>query len=124
MKYAVVKTGGKQYKVAEGDVIEVERLSEAEPKKSYTFNDVLLYVADGALKVGSPRVDGVVVKGLVEDHVRGEKIRVSKYKAKARYRRVTGHRQALTRLTISEISTGGVAKSEEKPKRQPRVKKA
>ena len=86
MKYAVIKTGGKQYKVAEGDVIEVERMDN-KADEAITFPEVLLYTADGVSLIGQPLVDGVVVSGKVLTHLRGEKIRVAKYKAKVRYRR-------------------------------------
>lgn len=113
MKYAVIKSGGKQYKVSEGDVIEVERL-QAEPKSKVTFQDVLLVVEDGTPKVGSPTLAGVTVVADVVDNVRGEKIRVSKFKSKVRYRRVTGHRQALTRIKIASIGQKTVAKTPKK----------
>jgi large subunit ribosomal protein L21 len=108
MKYAVVKTGGKQYKVSEGDVIEVERLNE---EKEVVFDQVLLYTADGVVKVGTPLVDGVTIKASVIDQVKGDKIRVSKYKAKVRYRRVTGHRQSLTKVKIDSILGAGEKKT-------------
>lgn len=110
MKYAVVKTGGKQYKITEGDIVEVERL--ATDKKEVMFEDVLLYTADGVVKVGNPLLSGVVVKGTVLGDTKGKKIRVAKYKAKVRYRRVTGHRQALTKVKIDSIEAKG--KAEEK----------
>lgn len=109
MKYAVVKTGGKQYKVSEGDVIEVERLQVA-PKDQFTFENVLLVVEDGIVKIGSPMLSGVKVVADVVDNIRGEKLRIAKFKAKARYRRVTGHRQALTQLKIAQISQGNAKK--------------
>ena len=114
MKYAVIKTGGKQYKVAEGDVIEVERMDN-KADEAITFPEVLLYTADGVSLIGQPLVDGVVVSGKVLTHLRGEKIRVAKYKAKVRYRRVTGHRQELTQVRIESISDGKNKKVDEKP---------
>ena len=110
MKYAVIRTGGKQYKINEGDVIDVERL-DSEANKSITFTDVLMATADGDIKLGAPTLTDVIVKGTVVDSVRGEKIRVAKYKAKVRYRRVTGHRQALTRVKIESISIHGEKKT-------------
>lgn len=107
MKYAVVRTGGKQYKIAEGDVIEVEKINE---EKDFIFDKVLLYTADGVIKVGTPLVEGVTVKASVISQVKGEKIRVSKYKAKVRYRRVTGHRQQLTQVKIESIAGKGEEK--------------
>lgn len=107
MKYAVVRTGGKQYRIAEGDIIEVEKINA---EKDFILDNVLLYTSDGVVKIGTPLVDGVTVKATVVAQIKGEKIRVSKYKAKVRYRRVTGHRQQLTQLKIESI----VGKSEEK----------
>ena len=109
MKYAVIKTGGKQYKVTEGDTLSIERLS-AEPEKDYTFTDVLLYVSDGALQIGKPRIDDVTVKGKILAHIKGEKIRVSRFKAKARYRKVHGHRQFLTSVRIEQVGQPSVTK--------------
>lgn len=102
MKYAVIKTGGKQYKVSEGDVIEVERLI-TKPNQEFSFENVLLYSSDDLLKIGKPLVDGISVKAKVLEQKRGEKIRVSKFKAKARYRRTTGHRQELSKVLIEQI---------------------
>lgn len=102
MKYAVIKTGGKQYKVAEGDIIEVERLQTA-PSNTVTFSDVLLYIDDGNVIFGQPTVEGISVVGKVLDHIRGEKIRVATFKSKVRYRRVKGHRQELSKIKIESI---------------------
>ena len=102
MKYAVIKTGGKQYKVSEGQVIEVERIN-AEPNSSITFSDVLLVAGDSSPKIGNPFLANTIVSGKVLGEFKGEKIRVAKYKAKVRYRRVTGHRQLLTRVMIESI---------------------
>lgn len=114
MKYAVIKTGGKQYKVAEGDIIEVERLPIV-PDDTITFPEVLLYTAEGVSLIGQPLLDGVTVSGKVLANMRGEKIRVAKFKAKARYRRVTGHRQELTQIRIDSITDGKVVKKAAKP---------
>ena len=103
MKYAVIKTGGKQYKVAEGDIITVERLPLAE-NEDFVCNDVLLYKNDGEVFVGAPNVEKIKVRGVVLAHVKGVKIRVGKYKAKARYRKVTGHRQSLSQVQINAIA--------------------
>lgn len=102
-KYAVVKTGGKQYRVSEGDRITVERLA-AEEGSEVTLDCVLLIGGDGATKIGTPIVDGASVTATVTEHKRGEKIEVFKFKAKKRYRRHTGHRQEQTRLTITGIN--------------------
>ncbi|GIW61605.1 MAG: 50S ribosomal protein L21 [Patescibacteria group bacterium] len=102
MKYAVIKTGGKQYKVAEGDIIEVERL-QTSPNNNVTFSDVLLYKDNENVMFGQPTVEGISVIGKVLDHIRGEKIRVATFKSKVRYRRVKGHRQELSKIKIESI---------------------
>ncbi len=102
MKYAVIRTGGKQYRVAEGDEIEVDKL-EAEKGKPFTFDEVLLFVDGDKVKVGQPLVKGVKVKAKVVDQLKGKKIRVATYKAKARYRRVKGFRSRLTKVKIEKI---------------------
>lgn len=120
MKYAVIKTGGKQYRVSQGDTITVESLT-ALPNEEVQFNDVLLYVAEnGETVIGTPRVQGVTVFGKVVDHVRGEKIRVAVFHAKVRHRTVRGHRQRLTTVSIEKIATSGdtIAKSVRTVKKQ------
>lgn len=100
--YAVVETGGKQYKVVPGETIDVEKLS-AEAGDTVELDRVLL-VADGQkVMVGQPLVSGAKVVATVVEHDRGPKIVVFKYKPKKRYRRRTGHRQAVTRLSVSKI---------------------
>ena len=100
--YAIIKTGGKQYKVAEGDVIMVEKLSAAEGE-AVVFDDVLTVVNDGDVKVGKPVVEGAKVTGKVEAQGKDKKILVFKYKAKSNYRKRQGHRQPYTKLTIKSI---------------------
>jgi large subunit ribosomal protein L21 len=102
-RYAIIATGGKQYRVTVGDVITVERL-DAEAGSSVTIDDVLLIGGDGSTRIGTPLVEGASVSADVVDNLRGEKIIVFKYKPKKRYRRRTGHRQALTRLAITGIN--------------------
>lgn len=103
--HAVIKTGGKQYRVAEGDVLEIERLA-AEPGETVTFADVLS-VGDGAdLQVGQPTVAGAVVKAEVLELTRGDKIIVFKKKRRQNYRRRTGHRQNLTVVRVTGIEAG------------------
>jgi large subunit ribosomal protein L21 len=102
MNYAVIKTGGKQYKVSEGEVITVERVA-VEPNESITFSEVLLHNADGKVTFGQPTISSFSVTGKVLAHIRGEKLRIAKYKAKVRYRRVTGHRQELSQIQIEAI---------------------
>jgi large subunit ribosomal protein L21 len=100
--YAVIETGGKQYRVSVGDRISVEHLRGDETE--VTIDRVLLLGGDGKTQVGTPVVKGATVTATIDDHFRGEKIHVFKYKAKKRYRRKIGHRQLLTHLTITGIN--------------------
>src|SRR5438874_13073400 len=105
--YAIVETGGKQYRVKPGDTVAVERLS-AEPGETLDLEPVLLVAGSGdEARVGSPGVAGAVVRAEVVEQCRGEKIIVFRYKSKVRYRRKTGHRQSLTRLRITDILLDG-----------------
>jgi large subunit ribosomal protein L21 len=101
--YAIIETGGKQYRVAVGDRLSIEKLS-VEPGSGVTFDRVLMVGGDGSPKVGTPLVAGATVQAEVEQQFRGPKIIVFKYKPKKRYRRRTGHRQALTRVAITAIN--------------------
>ena len=109
MKYAVIKTGGKQYKVSEGDVITVERVA-TDLGATITFSEVLMLADEGKLTFGQPFITDISVTGKVLENPRGEKLRIAKFKAKARYRRVTGHRQELSKIEISSIGTGKASK--------------
>ena len=101
--YAIILTGGKQYKVAKGDVIEVEKLA-GEAGAEVTFDEVLAVAGDdGKLNVGTPRVAGASVTGKVLDQFRAKKIVVFKMKRRKGYRRTHGHRQNMTRVEIGEI---------------------
>jgi large subunit ribosomal protein L21 len=101
--YAVIETGGKQYRVSVGDVVSVEKLDQ-EPGTNVTFDRVLLVGGDGTTKVGTPTVEGASVVATIEEQYRGEKLYIFKFKPKKRYRRKTGHRQSLTRLAITAIN--------------------
>jgi large subunit ribosomal protein L21 len=99
--YAVIESGGKQYRVAEGDEIEVEKLA-VEPGKNVEIDRVLM-IADGdSVKVGTPTVEGATVSATVKKHGRAKKIIV--YKHKKNYHKKQGHRQGYTRLHIDQIS--------------------
>lgn len=100
--YAVVETGGKQYRVKVGDSITVEKL-EAEPGDEVTLDRVLMLSNDGDVKVGRPVVEGAKVVASVDEQGKGAKIRIFKMRAKKRYRKSQGHRQKLTMLTIKDI---------------------
>ena len=99
--YAIIATGGKQYRVSEGDVIYIEKI-DAQVDSTVSF-DVLLVGNDGDVKVGTPVVEGVKVEGKVVGQIRGEKIIVFKYKSKKNYRRKQGHRQPYTKVEITKI---------------------
>ena len=99
--YAIIATGGKQYRVSEGDVIYIEKI-DAEVDSTVSF-DVLLVGNDGDVKIGTPVVEGVKVEGKVVGQIRGEKITVFKYKSKKNYRRKQGHRQPYTKVEITKI---------------------
>ena len=102
--YAIIETGGKQYRVKPGDTIEVERL-EGEAGSSLDLGRVLMVGGEGAeTKVGTPAVAGAVVKAELVEQTKGDKIIIFRFKSKVRYRRKTGHRQRLTRLLIKEIA--------------------
>lgn len=100
--YAIIESCGKQYKVAEGDVVFFEKIDVEEGKK-VTFDKVILVSEEGKIEVGTPNVKGVKVEGKVVCHGKGKKIRVYKYKAKKNYRRTQGHRQPYTKVEITAI---------------------
>ena len=102
--YAIIESCGKQYKVAEGDVVFFEKL-DAEEGKKVTFDKVILVSADEKVQIGNPYVKGVKVEGKVVCHGKGKKIIVYKYKAKKNYRRTQGHRQPYTKVEITKIKT-------------------
>jgi len=100
--YAIIETGGKQYRVSEGDVITIEKLDVA-AEGTVSFDEVVTVVKDGDVKVGTPLVDGAKVTGTVLEHGKAKKILVFKYKAKSNYRRRQGHRQPFTKVRIEKI---------------------
>ncbi|MGM9934979.1 50S ribosomal protein L21 [uncultured Clostridium sp.] len=100
--YAVLKTGGKQYRVQEGDVIFVEKLN-AEVDSTVELNEVLAVGTDAGIKVGAPVVEGAKVVAKVAAQGKAKKVIVFKYKAKKDYRRKNGHRQPYTKLVIEKI---------------------
>lgn len=100
--YALIQTGGKQYKIEEGQLIKVEKL-EAREGEEVTFDQVLAVNRDGDLQVGTPLLDGARVVGEVISQGKDKKIVVFKYKAKKNYRRKKGHRQPYTAVKIQSI---------------------
>ena len=101
--YAVIKTGGKQYRVQQGDVIFVEKL-DAQADEAVTFDEVLLVGDADQSKVGTPVVEGAKVEGKVLSQVKGKKIVVYKYKAKKNERKKQGHRQPYTKVEITAVN--------------------
>lgn len=101
--YAVIRTGGKQYRVAAGDSVEVEKLDGA-VGDSITLSDVLLVATGDTVKVGAPVVEGATVSAKITGQYRGNKILVFRYRPKKRIRVRKGHRQYLTRLQIESIN--------------------
>jgi large subunit ribosomal protein L21 len=118
MRYAIVESGGKQYKAVEGELIEVDRLS-TETGKEISLEHVLLMADGDQFQVGTPTVSGVEVKATVVDHVRGPKVVSFKYSPKKRIRVRGGHRQEYTRLRIEFIGGRGEVRAEPKPERTP-----
>ena len=100
--YAIIATGGKQYRVAEGDVLFVEKLA-GEIDEQVVFSDVLTVVEDGSVKIGTPYLAGAKVTAKVLKQGKDKKILVYKYKSKANYRRRQGHRQPYTKVSIEKI---------------------
>jgi large subunit ribosomal protein L21 len=122
--FAVIKTGGKQYKVQEGDVIEIEKLDSKEGQK-VTFDQVLLVEADGKTLIGTPLVSNAKVQAEVLANFRDEKIIVFKKKRRKQYRKTRGHRQSLTRVKIDQILSGTKAAAKPEPDaKAPATKKA
>lgn len=100
--YAVIETGGKQYRVEKGDVVYVEKLN-ANEGETVDLSKVLLVSSGDGLKIGKPYVEGAKVKATVLEHGKGKKIIIFKYKPKKDYRKKQGHRQPYTKLKIEEI---------------------
>lgn len=111
MEYAIIQTSGKQYKVSPGVTIDVDNIKDA--GSEVVFDKVLLHVQDGVVNIGMPHVEGFAVTGKVIGAKKGEKVRVSKFKGKSRYRKSIGFREDLTSV---EILTFGKAKVADKPK--------
>ena len=118
--YAIIESCGKQYKVAEGDVVFFEKL-DAEEGKKVTFSNVILVSDEGKVQVGNPYVKGVKVEGKVISHGKGKKIIVFKMKPKKNYRRKQGHRQPYTKVEITSIKTA--VKKAETTEKKPAEKK-
>jgi large subunit ribosomal protein L21 len=101
--YAVIKTGGKQHKVIEGDVLSIEKL-EGDKGTEVVFNEILMVADDSNVKVGKPFVEGAKVVGEIIAQDKGPKIHVFKMTRRKGFKKKTGHRQALTSMKITKIS--------------------
>jgi len=117
--YAVIESGGKQYRVEEGSSLLVDRL-EAKEGDKVTLRPVMF--RDGEVLVGAKELAGVKVEATVAEHLRGPKIKVFKYKAKKGYRRRAGHRSELTKLEVTSLKAG--KKAAKKEAKEPAAKKA
>ena len=114
--FAVIKTGGKQYKVQEGDILDIEKIGQDEGKK-VTFDEVLLVDSDGKAMIGTPYVANALVSASVVENRKGDKVLIFKKKRRKQYRRTRGHRQQLTRIKIEKITIG--AKKEKTAEKKP-----
>ena len=110
--YAIIETGGKQFKVAEGDVIYIEKL-DAEAGETVKFDKVLAVSKKGELTIGAPLVAGATVTGTIEKQGKQKKIIVFKYKAKKNVRKKQGHRQPYTKVTIGKINLRTTKKTDD-----------
>jgi large subunit ribosomal protein L21 len=131
--FAIIETGGKQYKVEKGTTLDVEKL-EVEDGATITIDKVVLISNNDNLKIGTPYIEGAAVTAKVIGLIKGEKLRIYKMHAKEHYQRTAGHRQKYTSLEITEIKESGVAKAAKAPKvkkvevkageKKPAIKKA
>src|SRR6185295_10546486 len=103
MNYAVFKAGGRQFKVKEGDIVEIDHLLSAD--KNITFDQVLMQSFDGKVKIGNPTLYGAMIKATVLEQKKGKKIKVAKFKSKVRYRRAVGFRSQITVLKIESLGS-------------------
>lgn len=104
MTFAIIQTGGKQYKVAEGDIITIEKLPKQAKGDAVTFDEVLLVDNGKDTKVGNPTISGSKVSGEIVDEGKSKKVMVVKYKAKSRYKKTRGHRQPFMKVKINAIA--------------------
>lgn len=111
MKYAIIQSGGKQYKVSEGDEILVDKL-DSEKGKLYEFPQVLMVRNDEDLFIGTPTISNASVTGQVSDPVKGKKLSIFKYKAKVHYRRKMGFRPLYTKVKIETITLNSTKKKD------------
>ena len=113
MAFAIIKTGGRQYRVSEGDIIDVDLL-ESKTGKEGVFADVLFHADGDKVTHGTPLIDGATVEGEILEHLKDKKVIAFKYRRRKGYHRTVGHRRKLTRVKITGIKLGGKAS---KPKK-------
>ncbi len=130
--YAVIRSGGKQYRVSPGQRIKLERL-DGDAGDAISFDEVLLVSGGGEVAIGTPTVESASVNGEIVEQGRGRKIKVFKYKNKTRYRRLRGHRQLQTSVLVNEVSLGDQSwtapveeppVAEEAPEEEPAIEEA
>ena len=109
MAYAIIKTGGRQYRVTEGEIVDVDLL-DVDPGKTATFGDVLLYADGKHLTHGDPLISGAKVTAEVLEQRKDKKVIAFKYKRRKGYHRTVGHRRKLTRVKIKSITAGSKSK--------------
>ena len=118
--YAVVNSGGKQYKVQQGEVLRVEKIS-GDVGSPVTFDRVLMFADGENVSIGQPVLDGVSVEGTIVEQGKAKKIIVFKYKRRKRFRRKNGHRQQFTAVQIDTINKGATAKKASEPESEAKV---
>ena len=116
MNYAVVQTGGKQYKVGKGTILEVDNLNK-DSQELISFDKVLLYVNEGKVNIGLPFINNVKVLAKVEGNFKSKKITVAKFRAKSRYRRLAGFRRTYTKVVVEDIKEEKPSAAEDKKKK-------
>ncbi len=103
--YAVIKTGGKQYRVSEGDFLKIEKL-DVEQGETINFEEVLMVANGDDFKIGAPLVEGGKVTAIIESHGRGDKVEILKFKRRKHHMKKMGHRQSYTKIKVTGISAG------------------
>ena len=103
MAYAIIETGGKQYKVAEGDIFSIEKLKDHKTGDTVIFDKVLVVDTGSTTTVGTPYIEGATVEVSLTEEGKGKKIHIMKYKAKSRYKRRLGHRQPFAKVSVKKI---------------------
>ena len=103
MSYAIIETGGKQYKIAEGDTLSVEKIKDTKQGDTITFNKVLLIDDGKTTKMGTPYIDGAKIEAELVEEGKGKKLHIMKFKSKSRYKRRLGHRQPYSKVSVKNI---------------------